>query len=131
MPRGNPNNLVPNSARTPEQLKEQTRKGGIVSGQKKRERKLLSQIYADLLAEEFEVTIAGEKKKITGQKYFKTVAREIVNRRDSASVSMLKEIREATEGKNVNLTGSLETYALTPEQRKARIDELEAKRKWK
>jgi NAD-dependent DNA ligase len=44
---------------------------------------------------------------------------------------MLKTISEVTEGKNVNLTGSLETYSLTPEQRKARIEELEAKRKGK
>ena len=32
MPRGNEKNLIPNSKRTPEQLREQTKKGGIASG---------------------------------------------------------------------------------------------------
>ena len=32
-------NLIPNSERTPEQLREQTRKGGIASGEARRKRK--------------------------------------------------------------------------------------------
>lgn len=131
MPRGNPKNLIPNSERTPEQLREQTRKGGIVSGQRKRERKLLSQIYADMLMDEYEVTVGDEKKKITGEKLVKTVARDVLMRRDSASVSMMREIREATEGQNLNLSGMVETASLTPEERKARIAELEKKRSGK
>jgi hypothetical protein len=128
MPRGNPKNLIPNSERTPEQLREQTRKGGIRSGEAKREKKLLSQIYAEMLMDEYEVTVKGETKKVTGSKLVKTVARDVLMRRDSASVSMMKEIREATEGQNVNLSGMVETASLTPDERKARIAELEAKR---
>ena len=127
MPRGNPDNLIPNSQRTPEQLREQTRKGGIISGQKRRERKLLSQIYAAMLMDEYEVTVGDEKKKITGEKLIKTVARDVLMRRDSSSVSMMKEIREATEGNNVNMSAIIETADITDgmtiEQKKELIAE--------
>lgn len=67
--------------------------GGIKSGKVKKEKKLLSMIYAELLADQ-----AG----IKGGKGFKEVVREIMNSNDpravSARVSMMKEIREATEG---------------------------------
>lgn len=39
MPRGNPQNLIPNSERTPEELREQTRRAGIASGVARREKK--------------------------------------------------------------------------------------------
>ena len=127
MPRGNIQNLIPNSERTPEQLREQTRKGGIISGQKKRERKLLSQIYADLLIDEYEVTVGDEKKKITGEKLVKTVARDVLMRRDSSSVSMMREIREATEGQNMNINADVAitdaTEGMTIEQKKDLIAE--------
>lgn len=37
----NEENLIPNSKRSPSELREQTRKGGIASGKKRREQKLL------------------------------------------------------------------------------------------
>ena len=36
---GNKDNLIPNTERTPEELREQTRKGGIASGESRRRRK--------------------------------------------------------------------------------------------
>jgi hypothetical protein len=105
MPRGNPKNLIPNSERTPEELREQTRKGGIASGKARRKKKLLSQIYADILIDKYEVTVAGDKKKVSGEKLIKVVARDVLMRRDAASVSMMKEIREATEGNKLRVGG--------------------------
>ena len=101
MPRGNPSKLIPNSQRTPEELREQTRKGGIASGKARREKKIMSGIYADLLADRYEVSINGEKVKVDGGKLIQIVARDILMRRDSSSVSLMKEIREATEGKTL------------------------------
>ena len=67
--------------------------GGKKSAQVRKEKKLMSQIYAELLADQ-----SG----IKGGKGLKEVVREIVNSNDpravSARVSMIKEIREATEG---------------------------------
>ena len=47
----NEKNLIPNSERTPEQLREMTRKGGIASGVARREKGEQKRILARLLAE--------------------------------------------------------------------------------
>lgn len=49
MPRGNINNLIPNSERSPEELREQTRKGGIASGKARREKKSFREAMEILL----------------------------------------------------------------------------------
>ena len=91
---GNPQNLVP---LTTEKARKIGTEGGVKSGIVKREKKLLSAMYADLLAKGFEVD--GERLSLD------EVASAIMARRDSASVSMLKEIREATEGSKTKVTG--------------------------
>lgn len=73
----------------------------------------MSDVYADLLADKYEVTINGEKLKIGGSKLMQIVARDILMRRDSSSVSLMREIREATEGNNVNLSGTVNTLEIT------------------
>lgn len=45
MPRGNPQNLIKNSDRSPEQLREQTRNGGIKSGETRRKQKTLRELF--------------------------------------------------------------------------------------
>jgi len=45
MPRGNINNLIMNSDRSPEQLREQTRNGGIKSGETRRKQKTLREMF--------------------------------------------------------------------------------------
>ena len=45
MPRGNPQNLIKNSDRSPEQLREQTRNGGIKSGETRRRQKTLKEMF--------------------------------------------------------------------------------------
>lgn len=79
--------------------------GGKKSGQIRREKKIISQIYAELLADVYEANISGKSVKITGDKLVKTIARDVLMRRDSSSVSMLKEIREATEGAKIAVSG--------------------------
>lgn len=83
---------------------EEARRLGSIGGKKsvevRRERKLLSQMYAELLAKGFE--IEGERLSID------EVTAAILSRKDNASVSMLKEIREATEGNKLTLDGPVE-----------------------
>lgn len=52
------NNLIPNSERTPSQLAEMGRKGGIVSGESKREKKR---------AKEIAIAILEQTKEVNGQ----------------------------------------------------------------
>ena len=104
MTRGNPDNLIPQNERTKKEQSEIARKGGIASGKARREKKLLSTIYGEVLAGRYEVTINGEKQKLDGAELVRFVVRDILMRRDSASVSLLKEMREATEGVKQNNT---------------------------
>ena len=46
--------------KTTEEAREKGRAGGIKSGEVRRKKKLLSQIYAELLAEEHEINIDGK-----------------------------------------------------------------------
>lgn len=56
----NNQNLIPNSKRTPEELREITRKGGIASGKARREKKELKAIVEALFERMYE-TEGGEK----------------------------------------------------------------------
>ena len=107
MPRGNPDKLIPTNKRTKKEASELGRKGGIASGDARREKKRLSTIYGEMLAGKYEVTINGEKQKLDGAELVRFIMRDVLMRRDSASVSLLKEIREATEGSNLNITTDL------------------------
>jgi hypothetical protein len=88
--------LIPLNQRTIEEQKEIARKGGIASGVARREKKLLSQMYADVLAD-LENLPEGQK--------LKDIVQDIIKLKSPHAVSMLKEIREATEGSNIKLTG--------------------------
>lgn len=107
MPRvDRPENLKPITS--VEQAREMGSKGGKKSAEVKKERKLLSTIYAEMLAGRFDVTDElGNKEKVEGQEYMRRVASAILSRNDSAAVSMLKEIREATEGNKTHLSGEI------------------------
>jgi hypothetical protein len=80
--------LIPQSERTKEEQKRIARMGGIASGKTRREKKLMSQIYAEVMA----------KKHNAKGKTLSDVVDAVLDRGDSASVSMMKEMREATEG---------------------------------
>lgn len=85
-----------------DEAKESGKKGGIRSGEVRREKKLMSQIYAEFLIKEHDIIGKdGIKKKLTGQALMNSVASKVLSRGDSASVSMMREIREATEGSKV------------------------------
>jgi len=96
MPRGNVKNLKPQNTRTKAEQRKIARQGGKASGKARRLKKLMSEIYADLLADQ-----SGIKK---GQG-IKKVAEEILNSTNvkgvSARVALLRELREGTEGSKI------------------------------
>jgi hypothetical protein len=95
---GNPENLITPSS---EVARINGAKGGAKSSQTKKERKLLSQIYAEALTRKYEID--GEE--LEGPDFFQRVLVKVLDRGDSASVSLLKELREGTEGNKVQLSG--------------------------
>lgn len=107
MPRElHPENLIPTNKRTKEEVRRNSRKGGIKSGEVRREKKLLSQMWGEFLSKRFDVKIEGEAKKLTGAELVEQTGLAVMARKDSSSVSMIKEIREATEGNKINHTGT-------------------------
>jgi len=94
-------NLIP---LTTEKAREIGKKGGIASGKAKREKKLMSAIYAEYLEKEHDL---GGGKKITGEKRVSLIIDEILQRGDSPAVAMMKEIRSATEGDKLNVTADI------------------------
>jgi histidinol dehydrogenase len=64
----------------------------------------MSQIYAEFLDKDHDIIGKdGLKKKLSGNALVASVMSKVLSRGDSASVSLLKEIREATEGTAVNV----------------------------
>lgn len=86
--------------KTTEEAREKGRAGGIKSGQRRKERKLMSQIYAEFLAKKHKVS-QGEE--ITGDDLLEKVMMKVLARGDGAAVSMMREIREATEGNKLDV----------------------------
>jgi hypothetical protein len=97
----NEKNLIPQNMRTKEEQRKIARQGGIASGVVRKEKKLMSQIYAEFLEKEHDVEVGGEKKKLSGHKIVSAMMMRVLNRGDAASVSIMKEIREGTEGSKI------------------------------
>jgi hypothetical protein len=102
MARGNPSKLIPANKRSKCEASENGRKGGVQSGKARREKKLMSQIYADILADQ-----SG----IKGGRGIKAVVNEILSSTDpralSARVSLMRELREGTEGSKLKTETTL------------------------
>ena len=103
----NDHNLIPLTERPKSVQRAIRAKGAIASHKVQKEKKLLSNLYAEFLAKEHEIDIDGIPTKISGMALVNQVAMKVLSKGDSSSVSMLKEIREATEGSKVHQTGTM------------------------
>ena len=112
---------------TPENARERQLKSAEKRKENNAKRKMLSELYADFLEEEFEIKEGESRRKINGAEYCKMVARKVLNRGDSSSVAMLKEVREATEGSKVSLSGEIITKMQTTEERLKAFNSLMGK----
>ena len=110
---------------TKENAKEMQLKGAEKRKENNAKRKLLSELYADFLEEEFEIKEGESKRKISGAEYCKLIAKKVLNRSDSSSVAMLREIRESTEGSKMQLSGEVNTTLnLSQEERLKLFEEI-------
>ena len=121
MGKPNPQNLNPCNS-------ENARERQLKSAQKRKEnhakKVLMSQIYAEFLEKEYNVKVGDKNKKITGADLCNESIKAIIARRDSSSVSMLREIRESTEGQKINLSGELKTEIMNSEERLKAFNDL-------
>ena len=104
MGKPNPQNLNPCNS-------ENARERQLKSAEKRKEnnakKKLMSQIYAEFLEKEYNVRQGDKERKLTGAELVNECMKKIIARGDSSSVSLLREVREGTEGTKVNIDGSL------------------------
>lgn len=117
----NPQNLKPC---TPENARERQLKSAEKRKENNAKKKLMSQIYAEFLEREYEVKAGEGKRKISGAELVNEVMRKVLARSDSSSVSLMREIREGTEGTKMQLSGEVTTKWETQEDRLKAFEEI-------
>ena len=118
---GNPSKLVPC---TPENARERQLKSAEKRKENNAKKKLMSQIYAEFLEREYEVKAGEGKRKLSGAELVNEVMRKVLARSDSSSVSLMREIREGTEGTKMQLSGEVTTKWETQEDRLKAFEDL-------
>lgn len=98
----NDSNLRPKKISSTEEAKRLGSIGGKNSVRARREKKLLTQVYGDYLAKKFDVKTGTGDKKLDGEEFVHMIVTKVLTSGGSAAVSMLKEIREATQGNKVD-----------------------------
>jgi len=111
---GNPSKLKPC---TPENARERQLKSAEKRKENNAKKKLMSQIYAEFLEKEYNVRQGDKERKLTGAELVNECMKKIIARGDSSSVSLMREVREGTEGTKVNLSGTVKTEMETTEDR--------------
>jgi len=109
---------------TSEEAKEMQKKSAEKRKENNAKKKLMSQIYAEFLEKEYNVKTAEGTKKISGAELCNEAMKKIMARGDSSTVSLMKELREGTEGQKINLSGSVTTEMQTTEERLKAFEEL-------
>ena len=102
---------------TTDEAKEMQKKSAEKRKENNAKKKLMSQIYAEFLEKEYNVRQGDKERKLTGAELVNECMKKIIARGDSASVSMMKELREGTEGSKINLSGTVKTEMETTEDR--------------
>ena len=109
---------------TSDNAKEMQRKGAEKRKENNAKKKLMSQIYAEFLEKEYNVRQGDKERKLTGAELVNECMKKIIARGDSSSVSLMREVREATEGQKINLEGNVKAEMQTTEERLKIFDEL-------
>ena len=108
-----------NNLRTPttDEAKEMQKKSAEKRKENNAKKKLMSQIYAEFLEKEYNVRQGDKERKLTGAELVNECMKKIIARGDSASVSLMREVRECIEGQKINLSGEIKTDMQTTEDR--------------
>ena len=109
---------------TTDEAKEMQKKSAEKRKENNAKKKLMSQIYAEFLEKEYNVRQGDKERKLTGAELVNECMKKIIARGDSASVSLMREVREGTEGTKMQLSGSINTTLQTTEEMKAEFKEL-------
>lgn len=112
MPRGNPNNLVQNKNRTPDERQKNAQKAGIVSGEKRREKRQLQNSLQRLLSGKYE--LKDDKGENTGERMvgYDAIAKSMIREALDGNVKAFVAIRD-TIGEKPKESIGLESESLS------------------
>jgi len=114
------------------QARELGSKGGKASAKAKKERAIISGLYAKTLSKKIKLKIDGVDTALLGEEVLaRRIQKIYVNGSDRDVIALAKEVREALEGSKVAITnqdgGPFGVLLLSREEAQARLDELRAK----
>jgi hypothetical protein len=113
--------------RTPtrEEARAMQRKGAEKRKENNAKKKLMSQIYAEFLEKEYNVRQGDKERKLTGAELVNECMKKIIARGDSASVSLMREVRSCLDGENIKISGDVSaTLNMTTEDRIKLFEEI-------
>jgi hypothetical protein len=117
----NPSKLKPC---TPENARERQLKSAQKRKENNRQKKLISQLYIETLEKRYNVKQGESTRRENGYKILGQVVMKILQRGDSSSVAMIRELREATEGTKMEVTGNVTAKLESTEERLKAFEEL-------
>ena len=106
----NEQNLIPNSKRTPSELREMTRKAGIASGEARRARKTLKETLLMMLEEgntQNDITLALLQKALNGDTKAYEVIRDTVGEKPTDKIEQSGELNNTI---TVKFSGDVEEW---------------------
>ena len=119
---GNPSKLKPC---TPENARERQLKSAEKRKENNAKKKLMSQIYAEFLEKEYNVRQGDKERKLTGAELVNECMKKIIARGDSASVSLMREVRSCLDGENIKISGEVNaTLNMSTEDRIKLFEEI-------
>ena len=96
-----PENLQP--VKTKEEARERGRNGGIKSGEAKRKKKLMTDAYVRAMGKKYKVMLDGKEQDLDWEDFLSIIVRDVMMKRDSCSVSLMREMREGLEGNKLKI----------------------------
>jgi len=110
---------------TSDNAKEMQRKGAEKRKENNAKKKLMSQIYAEFLEKEYNVRQGDKERKLTGAELVNECMKKIIARGDSASVSLMREVRSCLDGENIKISGEVNaTLNMSTEDRIKLFEEI-------
>ena len=110
--------LIPLTERSKADAKKIRQKGQKAMIKKKKEKKMMSDLYASFLCEEHKIKQGDKEELLTGYDMIGRVVGKVLSRGGSSAVSMMREIREAMEGSKIHHMGKEEIEIILPPELK-------------
>jgi hypothetical protein len=129
MPRGNPDKLIPANKRSKQEASELGRKGGIASGEARREARRWRDFYANVISDQY--LTKDEKGELVKQSFddlSKKAVAKIIEKADSTTIALFREMRQTQDGDVLEINANVSTADVT--EGMSYEDKVKAAKEW-